>query len=351
MRTDERGALGSRSTIRDKIIAIIVVLLQVPLLTIISHHKVLSPFSLPDPSFALFFLLLAVSCIFSYLLLEFEKSVALHPLLQAAFPIKATIFQLAYFLFGKNRAVQTAIVDLVRRKLLVVTNDKLFLVYKERYVLPDNEQNPLIPALLKEERTCITYDRIVYVWQYEKQLQHPVLHPIQLLADRRKIFQKRYGLLLLPLVMGVARFMHPMTDYLAGVFFWEVLLLGVMYWALIKHVSGGGMVRWKARQLLNQQRETEVLYPYSIVTNFALEGSDAINRYSDGLALIEIFNLGPFIDRVSDATMTFLEYSSADGEHFQWSSDGKGWHYPNDAQALMKEIENEFLNQRQIYEK
>jgi hypothetical protein len=338
MSTDERGALGSRSTIRDKIIAIIVVLLQVPLLTIISHHKVLSPFSLPDPSFALFFLLLAVSCIVSYLLLEFEKSVALHPLLQAAFPIKATIFQLAYFLFDRNRAIQTAIVDLVRRKLLVVTKDKLFLVYKEQYIQSDNEQNPLIPALLKEERTCITYDRIVYVWQYKKHFEHPVLQPIQLLADHRKIFQKRYGLLLLPVIVGVARYLQPMTDYLASVFFWEALLLGVLYLVLIKQVSCGSMMRWKARQLLSVQRETVVLYPYSIVTNFALEGSDAINRYSDGLALIEIFKLGPFIDRVSEGAG---EHGEED-EYILWSSDGRrGW--SNHPENIMKEIENESL--------
>lgn len=120
MRSDERGALGYKSTIRNPIIAIVVVILLVPLITSISYYKVLSSFSLPDPSFALFFLLLAISCILSYLLLEFEKGFALHPLLKAAFPVNATIFQLAYFLSGKNRAVQTAIVDLVRRRLLVV---------------------------------------------------------------------------------------------------------------------------------------------------------------------------------------------------------------------------------------
>lgn len=120
MRSDERGALGYKSTIRNPIIAIVVVILLVPLITSISYYKVLSSFSLPDPSFALFFLLLAISCILSYLLLEFEKGFALHLLLKAAFPVNATIFQLAYFLSGKNRAVQTAIVDLVRRRLLVV---------------------------------------------------------------------------------------------------------------------------------------------------------------------------------------------------------------------------------------
>ena len=347
MRTDERGALGSRSTIRDKIIAIVVVLLLVPLLSIISQHKVLSPFSLSDPSFALFFLLLAVSCLLSYLLLEFEKSFALHPHLQAAFPIKATIFQLAYFLFGKNRAVQTAIVDLVRRKLLVVTKDKLFLVYKERYVQPENEQNPLIPALLKEERTCITYDRIVYSWHDNKLFDHPVLQPIAQEADHRKIFQKRYCLLLLPIIIAVARFMQPVSNYLADIFFWEILLLGVVYWALLKHVSGGSMVRWKARQLLNTQRETEVLYPHSVVTNFALEGSDAINRYSDELALIELFNLGPYIDRVS---VGIYERNEDEDEYILWSSDGRrGW--SGDPENRMKEIENKFLYQRRIYEK
>jgi hypothetical protein len=315
MRSDERGALGYKSTIRGPIIAIVVVILLVPLITSTVYYKVLSPFSLPDPSFALFFLLLAISCILSYLLLEFEKSLALQPLLKAAFPVNATIFQLAYFLFGKNRAVQTAIVDLVRRKLLVVTKDKLFLVYKERYIESENEQNPLMPALLKEERTCITYDRIIYIWYNKKLFEHPVLQPIQLLADRKKIFQVSYCLLLLPFVIGFIQFMQCMaSDTATNILYWIIFVLAPACWFLIKHISCGHLVRWKAEQLVNRQRETQVLYPFSVVTNFALEGDTAIERYADGLVLIEIFNLGPFIDRVSDGVVAFLEYTAEEKE-------------------------------------
>jgi hypothetical protein len=341
MRTDERGALGYKPTIRDLIIAIVVVLLLVPLITSSCYYKVLSPFSLPDTSFTLFFLLLAISCSVSYVLLEFEKSLSLHPLVKAAFPIKASIFQLAYFLFGKNRAIQTAIVDLVRRKLLVVTKDKLFLVYKERYEQSENEQNPLIPALLKEERTCITYDRIVYIWYHKNLLDHPVLQPIQLLADHRK----RFGLLLLPFVIGIARLIQCMVNNLPGdTIFWELSLLGVISWLLLKHVSGGSLMRFKAKQLVNRQRETEVLYPYSVVSNFALEGNDAIERYSDGLVLIELFKLGPFIDKVSDGVVTFLEHSAEEKGNLQWTGKSNShWNYTRDAETLMKEIENQCL--------
>jgi hypothetical protein len=341
MRSDERGALGNKSTIRGPIIAIVVVILLVPLITSTCYYKVLSPFSLPDPSFALFFLILAISCTLAYWLLEFEKSLALHPLLNAAFPVNATIFQLAYFLSGKNRAVQAAIVDLVRRNLLVITKDLLFLVYKERYVQPENEQNPLIPALLKEERTCITYDRIVYLWYNQKLVEHPVLQPIQLMADRRKIFQAGFCLLFLPFVIGFTRFMQCVTsDIDADRLFWELVLLTPCCWFLIKHVSCGSLVRWKAKQLVNRQRETYVFYPYSIVSNFALEGSDAIECYSDGLALIELFHLGPFIDRAFDA-----EYDSEDKEYILWSSeDRRGLYDSDNPGTVIKVLENTWLS-------
>jgi hypothetical protein len=336
MRSDERGALGNKSTIRGPIIAIVVVILLVPLITSISYYKVFSPFLLPDPSFALFFLLFAISCMLSYLLLEFEKSLTLQPLVKAAFPVNATIFQFAYFLFGKNRAVQTAIVDLVRRNLLVITKDKLFLVYKERYVQPENEQNPLIQALLKEERTCITYDRIIYLWYNTKLFEHPVLQPIQLLADRKKIFQVSHCLLLLPFVIGFIQFMQCIASgTYTNILYWIIFVLIPACWFLIKYIFCGSLVRWKAKQLVNRQRETYVFYPYSIVSSFAFEGSDAIECYSDGLVLIELFNLGPFIDWVIDG-------DSEEREYILWSSDGRrGWHGTNNPETIMKNIESE----------
>ncbi|MFL5743293.1 MAG: glycine-rich domain-containing protein [Niastella sp.] len=127
MRSDERGALGYKSTIRNPIIAIVVVILLVPLITSTVYYKVLSPFSLPDLSFALFFLLLAISCMLSYLLLKFEKSLALQPLLKAAFPVNATIFQLAYFSLN----------------LYFLTKDKYMKIEEHRGIWSKIQQFPL----------------------------------------------------------------------------------------------------------------------------------------------------------------------------------------------------------------
>jgi hypothetical protein len=199
---------------------------------------------------------------------------------------------------------------------------------------------------LKEERTCVTYDRIVYLWHDKKLFEHPVLQPIMLLADQRKIFQKRYCLLLLPIVIGVTRFVQCLVnEQNAATLFWEIVLLGIICWLLIKHVTQVNMMRLKARQLADRQRETHVFYPYSVVSNFAFEGDTAIERYSDGLALIEVFNLGPFIDKASDTVFTFLEYSAEEKEYtLRWTVNGVSYKpLANDPEAIMKEIERRCL--------
>ncbi|MBO9200754.1 MULTISPECIES: DUF2207 domain-containing protein [Niastella] len=338
MSTDDRGALGYRSTIRNQIIKIVVVLLLVPLIISTYNYKVLSPFSLPDASFDLFFILFAVSCSLGYVLLEFEKGLALFPLVKAAFPINASILQLAYFLSGKNRAVQTAIVDLVRRNLLVVTKDNLFQINKQGYVQPENEQNPLLPALINEDRPCVTYDRIMYMWYDEKLFEHPVLHPIQLLADH-KVFLERYSILLLPFVIGGGRLIQSMVndDISFGELFGILLLMiGVCF--LITNVNRGLVVRWKAKQLVNRLREFQVFHPDSVVSSFALDGNDAIGLYADGLALIELFSVGPFIDREIEEGKTFFEGSNEDKEYVLRRSK-ESQRYVHDVRSLIKEME------------
>ena len=135
------------------------------------------------------------------------------------------------------------------------------------------------------------------------------------------------------------------SDTETNILYWIIYVLVPACWFLIKHISCGSLVRWKAEQLVNRQRETHVFYPYSIVSSFAFEGSDAIECYSDGLALIEIFNLGPFIDSVSDGVVVFLEYTAEEKEGLEWAGKRTSdWNYTKDVKTLMKEIEDKTLS-------
>jgi hypothetical protein len=275
--------------------------------------------------FLVFFSLLSVSCIFGYVILLLEKIRSFNPCVDAQFPVDASVFQIALLLHGKQRAIQTAIIDLVRRKLIMVTSDALFLVYKERYIKPKSEQNPLVAALLNEEKTCVTYDWICYVWYNKTTLEHPGLLQIQNLADQKEPPLKKYNLLFVPFALGITCiFLFIAKGKPVEVFGWYMLLLAAMVGLLLMYVSRRSLVIRKAKQQINRQREISVLHGDYIVSGFALEGSDAIEHFSDGLMLIKIFNLGPVIDKISGRVMENLNENSEDPdwEYFTYNSNG-----------------------------
>jgi hypothetical protein len=153
--------------IRNEVLTVVITLLILPLVSIACFYKTVSPFSLSAHQFFVFFPLLAFSCIISYILLQLEKGRSLKPVVKLNYYTDASVFQTVQFLYGKQRVIETAIIDLIRRHLLVITRDKRFLVHKDRYRPPINEENPLISGLISEECECVTYERIVYTWYKE----------------------------------------------------------------------------------------------------------------------------------------------------------------------------------------
>ncbi len=194
-------------------------LLTLPLIISAYLHKELSPFSLNGPQFLVFLPLLAVSCLIGYILLQLEKEHGLAQLVTDNFPTDATIFETSLFLYGKHRVIQTAIIDLIRRKLLVVSNDKTFTVHRSMYQRPHDEQNPLIGGFLSDERLTLNYTDIADGWFNEESVRHPALQKLYLLAYFKEPFLKRFHLLLIPYAVIFIRFLQGMlhgkpTSYL-----------------------------------------------------------------------------------------------------------------------------------------
>lgn len=275
--------------------------------------------------FLVFFSLLAGGCIIGYIILLFEKSHSVNPIVDAQFPVNASVFQIALLLYGKQRAIQTAIIDLVRRKLIVVTIDGLFVVYKERYIKAENEQNPLIAALLNEVKTCVTYDWIYYVWYNKTTLEHPGLLQIQNLANQKEWLLKKYNLLFIPFAIGIiCIFQFIANDKPVETIGWYMILYTAIIVVLLVFVNRRSMIIKRAKDLVNKQKEVSVLHGDYIVSRFALEGSNAIEHFSDGLMLIKMFNLGPVIDKISGQVMENLKENSEDPdwEYFTYNSNG-----------------------------
>ena len=73
-------------------------------------------------------------------------------LLEKYYDPEANIYQLTRYAFGRNRSLQTAIVDLVDRNILESQKDGTFAFHPSRYRYSPDEQNPLIQNLLKMKK-------------------------------------------------------------------------------------------------------------------------------------------------------------------------------------------------------
>jgi hypothetical protein len=136
--------------IRNEVLTVVITLLIFPLVFIACFYKTISPFSLNAHEFLIFFPLLAFSCIVSYILLQLEKGRSLKSVVKSNYYTDANVFQTAQFLHGKQRVIGAAIIDLIRRNLLILTSYSMFKVYKDRYRQPTNEENPLIAGFINE---------------------------------------------------------------------------------------------------------------------------------------------------------------------------------------------------------
>ena len=313
--------------IRNEVLALIVMLLTLPFLVSSYLYKVLSPFSLNCSRFLVFFPLLAISCIICFVILQHEKSRTLNPLVAAHYPSNATIFQITRFLHGKERAIQAAIIDLLRRELLVLTTDRFFLVNKHRYIKPEKELNPLVEFLLKEERSCVSYDRIVYVWDYEATTNDTAMRALKLLANHKEPFLKRYHLLLLTYVAGIARIFQEISNgnKLDNLLI-EIMALVLVSIGVMKMVSRKSQVKRKVKQMIKTPKGIRLLHGDYVVYEFALKRKDVIERYADGVVLAGIFGLGPVVDRISNAVLFFLEAAKDDEEiPFSWDGSTIRW--------------------------
>jgi uncharacterized protein (TIGR04222 family) len=289
-----------------------VMLLTLPFIVSAYLYKVLSPFSLKGPQFLVFFLLLAISCIICYIILQYEKGRLLKELVAQHFPTDASAFQIAQFLYGKHRAVQTGIVDLIRRNLVGLTYDKRFSVHKKRYSQTDNEQNPLIPGLLNEQCDDVNYQAIANEWYNEETTRHPALQKLYLLAYYEESFLKRYHVLLIPFTVALARlFQGTSKDKPVGFLIVETVVLFVVSIFITWLFSRKKMVFDKAKALT---KDNQVIGANdAVVSDFAMNGTYAISGFAEGVLLATVFAPFPVLDHIRKNRANFSCSSCSGG--------------------------------------
>ena len=293
--------------IRNEVLSVVITLLIFPFAFIACFYKTISPFSLNAYEFLIFFPLLAFSCIVSFILLQLEKGRSLKSVVKSNYYTDANVFQTVQFLHGKQRVIETAIIDLIRRHLLVLTTDGMFIVHKDRYRRPTNEENPLITGFINENRECVTYERIVYTW-YKKPDSNPSLEYLGSLAQYKERFLIKYHVLLIPFVVGMVRGIQSiLTSIQVGNLPGEIIGWLVAAVLSMRCISREAIVKAKVEEKATIKQKVGLLHRDKIVGEFAMKGKDAISWFSDGIALADLFDEPLPIDKASDMVMAFFK--------------------------------------------
>ncbi|HEX7847675.1 MAG TPA: hypothetical protein VF476_17870 [Chitinophagaceae bacterium] len=128
-----------------------------------------NPFQLTGPKFLVFYAGLIVAFAISLWLIYQNIREQVRTIHKNNYKGDANVYQLTRFAFGRNRSLQTAIVDLVTRQILTAERKAQFTFNATNYRYSTNEENPLIRQLLKgyEDGERISYENLARIYDDE----------------------------------------------------------------------------------------------------------------------------------------------------------------------------------------
>jgi hypothetical protein len=124
-------------------------ILLLPWIVIFVLYQKINPYKLTGPQFLVFYFSLFIAVIIFLLLVRSLKIKAIRSLCENSMNFSPNIYQLAKFIYGKDKSIKAAIVDLAGRKILEARRKQFFAFYPSRYIYSVAEKNPLLPGLLR----------------------------------------------------------------------------------------------------------------------------------------------------------------------------------------------------------
>jgi uncharacterized protein (TIGR04222 family) len=239
------------------------------------------PFYLNGPQFLEFSIayaggLLIILCIY----LEKSKQQAVD-VLKKYFPDDISPYQVAAFVYGRARAVQTGIIDLVKRGLIVPDGNDAFILNKQDYTPVANETNPLITGFEAEKDDAkVSYSEISSRWYDASEASHPLMVALDKFAVQPRHFISivqiaLYGMLIVRLLQGF------MNEKAIG---YLILELAVVFFInkLDAAAARRDLAMYKAaKDLFNKKFEDNPYGTENIVPGFAMNGLSAVSGFAE----------------------------------------------------------------------
>ncbi len=270
----------------------------------------LDPFDLNGPDFLIFYAILIAACFAGFFVYLQQQKQVINSFLETHFPKDYTIYQAANFLFGRNRAVQTAVIDALKKDVLELKDDNNFLVQFNGYNY-GKSSNPLLPLLMPYEGKTLFYTQINDLLNGEDTFRHVAFENFNRLAYQKINF---HWFFLLPagviflcrLVQGISK--DKPVGYLVGI----TILSGVILTGLATNFNARETIynwckkRFEAEPLGNLKLNSMD----EILRSHVIYGTEAVKGFREYRDLALMFSLYPVVNHF---TVTTYFNTGADG--------------------------------------
>lgn len=268
-------------------------LMVLPFLFIGIEYGTCFPFALGGPHFLVFFALFALVLFASYVIVRLEVNRSLRRLIEEHYPSDVSAFQVAEFLYGKHRAVQAAIVDLMKRRLLELHENRSFRVKAYPSISDGRETNPLMPALAAEEIDSLhSYDDIAVNWYARERFTHPALAALKKLSVAKEPFLQYNAFAVVLYMVATARIIQGIVNGRPfGLLIIETLGLSLVFACVWRVCSKRPVVRWKIEELYEAQLSKLDEEDDQTVSEVVLRGNRANSGFADAAMLMILFDV------------------------------------------------------------
>ncbi len=262
------------------------VLIGFPLLFIIMRYNIFSPVNIDSNIFLIFYALLSADFAISLLIKYHFRANEIRKFIRTHFPSELSVFQLTAFLYGKDRAVQTTIVDLVRRGLLKMEENAMFVVNKHKLISAD--ENPVARALSNEkDGKELTYEEIEGNWYKKENYNCAKLERIKEIVYAEPSQSYFFGGFIF--LFGVT---WAMQGIIIGQFKITLLLEIIVFlplYLLYKFFTRKSIMDEETFAIYQERIKLSGKLHDEVVTDFAFRGNKAISSVNGGMLICSIF--------------------------------------------------------------
>ncbi len=272
------------------------VLCLLPFVSSYIINGIASPFSLKGPQFLLFYAILVFTSLIAFYLLRKDRLAFMKEAMNAWSPKDMSVFQLAHSVYGKDRAIETCLIDLYRRGLVSVNEiNRKIVVHRNNYQAPVKEENPLMKRLLiKADNSTIDYDTITNDWYKQADFEHPAIEQLHSLIDHNKSLFEEYVVLIIALFIGLARVVQGVSNDRPVAFIVLEILVFVVVAVIVKQKSSTN--KWvydKLEALILEKGGNKRLHADEVVNDYAINGQGVLDVLPASLMLGSMFMLFP----------------------------------------------------------